>query len=92
MRGRGSLGDSWGDIWGSLPSRRYARRIPALSGALDELYRDFRGLKEQLGRLSDRFAHLEASVEQLSRARGAAAPPRRGGVPQSPRRAPGTPQ
>ncbi|XP_058708043.1 uncharacterized protein LOC131585688 [Poecile atricapillus] len=67
-------------------------RIPALSGALDELYRDFRGLKEQLGRLSDRFAHLEASVEQLSRARGAAAPPRRGGVPQSPRRAPGTPQ
>ncbi|XP_059720235.1 uncharacterized protein LOC132336589 [Haemorhous mexicanus] len=67
-------------------------RIPALSGALDELYRDFRGLKEQLGRLSDRFAHLEASVEQLSRARGAAAPPRRGGVPQSPRRVPGTPQ
>nr|XP_054500942.1 uncharacterized protein LOC129127971 [Agelaius phoeniceus] len=66
-------------------------RIPALSGALDELYRDFRGLKEQLGRLSDRFAHLEASVEQLSRARGAAAPPRRGGVPQNPRRAPGTP-
>ncbi|XP_015501476.1 uncharacterized protein LOC107212557 [Parus major] len=63
-------------------------RIPALSGALDELYRDFRGLKEQLGRLSDRFAHLEASVEQLSRARGAAVPPRRGGVPQSPRRAP----
>ncbi|XP_038013509.1 uncharacterized protein LOC119709608 [Motacilla alba alba] len=63
-------------------------RIPALSGALDELYRDFRGLKEQLGRLSDRFAHLEASVERLSRARGAAAPPRRGGVPQSPRRAP----
>uniref|UniRef100_A0A803WG39 Uncharacterized protein n=1 Tax=Ficedula albicollis TaxID=59894 RepID=A0A803WG39_FICAL len=53
-------------------------RIPALSGALDELYRDFRGLKEQLGRLSDRFAHLEASVEQLSRSRGAAAPPRRG--------------
>ncbi|XP_054149145.1 uncharacterized protein LOC128948450 isoform X2 [Melozone crissalis] len=66
-------------------------RIPALSGALDELYRDFRGLKEQLGRLSDRFAHLEASVEQLSRARGAAGPPRRGGVPQNPRRAPGTP-
>ncbi|XP_039571823.1 uncharacterized protein LOC120505416 isoform X2 [Passer montanus] len=67
-------------------------RIPALSGALDELYRDFRGLKEQLGRLSERFAHLEASVEQLSRARGAAAPPRRGGVPPSPRRAPGSPQ
>ncbi|XP_032932958.1 uncharacterized protein LOC117005450 [Catharus ustulatus] len=67
-------------------------RIPALSGALDELYRDFRGLKEQLGRLSDRFAHLEASVEQLSRARGAAGPPRRGAMPQSPRRAPGTPQ
>ncbi|XP_053816472.1 uncharacterized protein LOC128797705 [Vidua chalybeata] len=67
-------------------------RIPALSGALDELYRDFRGLKEQLGRLSDRFAHLEASVEQLSRARGAAAPPRRAGIPQSPRRAPGSPQ
>ncbi|XP_041901065.1 uncharacterized protein LOC121672487 [Corvus kubaryi] len=67
-------------------------RIPALSGALDELYRDFRALKEQLGRLSDRFAHLEASVEQLSRARSAAAPPRRGGVLQSPRRVPGTPQ
>ncbi|XP_050175297.1 uncharacterized protein LOC126642055 [Myiozetetes cayanensis] len=68
-------------------------RIPALSGALDELYRDFRALKEQLGGLSDRFAHLEASVERLSRARGAAAaPPRRGGVPLSPRRAPGTPQ
>uniref|UniRef100_A0A8U8B147 Uncharacterized protein n=1 Tax=Geospiza parvula TaxID=87175 RepID=A0A8U8B147_GEOPR len=64
-------------------------RIPALSGALDELYRDFRGLKEQLGRLSDRFAHLEASVEQLSRARGAAAPPRRGGVPQNPGGPPG---
>nr|XP_030143090.3 uncharacterized protein LOC115497622 [Taeniopygia guttata] len=67
-------------------------RIPALSGALDELYRDFRGLKEQLGRLSDRFAHIEASVEQLSRARGAAAAPRRGGIAPSPRRAPGTPQ
>ncbi|XP_064532252.1 uncharacterized protein LOC135424694 [Pseudopipra pipra] len=68
-------------------------RIPALSGALDELYRDFRALKEQLGGLSERFAHLEASVEQLSRARGAAAAlPRRGGVPLSPRRAPGTPQ
>lgn len=81
-----------GGDWRSLPSRRCARRIPALSGALDELYRDFRALKEQLARLSDRFAHLEASVEQLSRARGAAAPPRRGGALQSPRRAFATPQ
>lgn len=95
MRGWGSLRGylgSLGGYFGALPSRRCARRIPALSGALDELYRDFRGLKEQLGRLSDRFAHLEASVEQLSRARGAAGPLRRGAMPQSPRRAPGTPQ
>ncbi|KAM6240704.1 uncharacterized protein M6G45_012441 [Spheniscus humboldti] len=57
-------------------------RIRSLSGALDDLYRDFSALKEQLGRLSARFAEVEAFVDQLSRTRGPAAPPRRRGLPQ----------
>ncbi|XP_054250049.1 uncharacterized protein LOC128976727 [Indicator indicator] len=57
-------------------------RIRSLSGALDELYRDFSALKEQLGRLSARFAEVEAFVDQLSRARGPGTPPHRRGLPQ----------
>ncbi|KAM7089042.1 uncharacterized protein J5F26_012241 [Ciconia maguari] len=57
-------------------------RIRSLSGALDELYRDFSALKEQLGRLSARFAEVEAFVDQLSRARSPGVPPRRRGLPQ----------
>ncbi|KAM6050321.1 uncharacterized protein VSU04_011895 [Chlamydotis macqueenii] len=67
-------------------------RIRSLSGALDELYREFSRLKEQLGRLSARFAEVEAFVEQLSRARGPAAPPRRRGPPPPPRSGPAAPQ
>ncbi|KAM6194066.1 uncharacterized protein WM294_010835 [Sarcoramphus papa] len=67
-------------------------RIRSLSGALDDLYRDFSALKEQLGRLSARFAEVEAFVDQLSRARGSGAPPRRRGLPQPARRPPNTPQ
>ncbi|KQL61021.1 hypothetical protein AAES_02422 [Amazona aestiva] len=59
-------------------------RIRSLSGALDGLYRDFTALKEQLGRLSARFAELEAVVEQLSRARGTGVPLRRRGPPHDP--------
>ncbi|XP_075296817.1 uncharacterized protein LOC142363815 isoform X1 [Opisthocomus hoazin] len=59
-------------------------RIRSLSGALDDLYRDFSALKEQLGRLSARFAELEAFVEQLSRGRGSGAPPRRRPLPPAP--------
>ncbi|XP_065549510.1 transcription initiation factor TFIID subunit 4-like [Lathamus discolor] len=59
-------------------------RIRSLSGALDGLYRDFTALKEQLGRLSARFAELEAVVEQLSRARGTGTPPRRRGPARAP--------
>uniref|UniRef100_A0A663EF11 Uncharacterized protein n=1 Tax=Aquila chrysaetos chrysaetos TaxID=223781 RepID=A0A663EF11_AQUCH len=67
-------------------------RIRSLSGALDDLYRDFSSLKEQLGRLSARFAEVEAFVDQLSRARGPGAPPRQRGLPQPARRPPDTPQ
>ncbi|KAM6317433.1 uncharacterized protein O3Q21_008464 [Podargus strigoides] len=63
-------------------------RIRSLSGALDELYRDFSALKEQLGQLSARFAEAEALVDQLSRARGPGAPPRPRGLPQPARRPP----
>ncbi|XP_068007320.1 uncharacterized protein [Melanerpes formicivorus] len=57
-------------------------RIRSLSGALDELYRDFSALKEQLGRLSARFAEVEAFVDQLSRARGPGTLLHRRGPPQ----------
>lgn len=62
-------------------------RIRGLSGALDELYEDFSALKEQLGRLSGRFAEVEAFVDQLSRSPGPrmahGTGPRRRGTPQS---------
>ncbi|XP_055651033.1 uncharacterized protein LOC129783766 isoform X1 [Falco peregrinus] len=67
-------------------------RIRSLSGALDELYRDFSALKEQLGRLSARFAEAEALVDQLRRGRGPGAPPQRRGLPQPARRPPDPPQ
>ncbi|XP_064323376.1 uncharacterized protein LOC135315989 isoform X3 [Phalacrocorax carbo] len=66
-------------------------RIRSLSGALDDLYRDFSALKEQLGRLSARFAEVEAFVDQLSRTHGPGAPPRRRGLPQPARSPPDTP-
>ncbi|KAM9371456.1 uncharacterized protein LRP34_009094 [Phaethornis superciliosus] len=66
-------------------------RIRSLSGALDELYRDFSALKAQLGRLSARFAEVEAWLDQLTRNRRPAAPPRPRGPPQPVRRTPPTP-
>ncbi|XP_039418283.1 collagen alpha-1(I) chain-like [Corvus cornix cornix] len=50
-------------------------RIPALSGGPGRAVPGISGLKEQLGRLSDRFAHLEAFRGTAeARARSAAAP------------------
>ncbi|KAM6345482.1 Fanconi anemia core complex-associated protein 100 isoform 4-T4 [Alca torda] len=66
-------------------------RIRSLSGALDHLYRDFSALKEQLGRLSARFAEVEAFADQLNRARGPGTPPRRRGLPQPARGTPDAP-
>lgn len=92
---RGWEDDRWGSRTPHLsppPSPNSWGRIRSLSGALDDLYRDFSSLKEQLGRLSARFAEVEAFVDQLSRTRGPGAPPRHRGLPQPARRPPDTPQ
>ncbi|XP_067164195.1 uncharacterized protein [Apteryx mantelli] len=63
-------------------------RIRSLSKALDDLYKDFSVLKEQLGWLTARFAEVEAFADELS---GARRPVRRRGLPLPARRPPAAP-
>lgn len=43
----------------------HASRIRPLSDAVDDLYRQFNSLKEELGKLTSKFDSLEAFVDDL---------------------------
>ncbi|XP_041085052.1 uncharacterized protein si:ch211-76l23.4 isoform X2 [Polyodon spathula] len=40
-------------------------RIPALSEALDDLFKEFNALKERLGELSEKFVGIETFIDEV---------------------------